>query len=255
MLTQEIGHQAYLWGADEDLIREWFGSIEKSMQTLFTIMTLSEWVGIERTLSKVVPNLLVLSFLVCYIFITSYAMMSLITGVISESLISAQSQERDFKLREMIEQQEMVLSELQRVLDTVDEDGSGIIERKEVESALYSHPEILEQLSAIDLQCTSQELLHLFDRLMSYRRRHADHEHEGLPTDEFMEAIRNLSGDAKAPAVFEVKHLVLSLELRLEESEQNADQRASHLQQEVDELKTSMKGIHDKLDILLADKR
>merc|ERR1712025_788301 len=91
-LTQLIGKQADTWDDDEAvLVTQWFGNIGRSMYTLFTVMTLAEWEQICMVIMKQFP--LVVLFFIFYIIIASYTMVSLITGVISDSLINARRED------------------------------------------------------------------------------------------------------------------------------------------------------------------
>ena len=63
-------------------VQAWFGTIGASMQTLFTVMTLSGWHEIMAAISLEVPVYVVFPLTMFYIISTSYAMMSLITGII-----------------------------------------------------------------------------------------------------------------------------------------------------------------------------
>lgn len=95
VLTQLVGHRAAAWPEDkQELIVKWFGSISASMRTMFFVMTLSDWDVIPMTLIEVLPSLPVMSAFGMYILVASYTMVSLISGIISESLIASQ---QDYK--------------------------------------------------------------------------------------------------------------------------------------------------------------
>jgi len=77
-----------LFGAD---FGEWFGTIGRSMYTLFQIMTLESWsMGIVRPVMEIYPYAWV--FFVPFILITSFAVINLFIGVIVDSL---QTQHRE----------------------------------------------------------------------------------------------------------------------------------------------------------------
>merc|ERR1719316_2547145 len=56
LCTQMIGHNAHMWGDDAQEIELWFGTIVKSMQSLFVIMTLAEWDTMVAKLATVIPR-------------------------------------------------------------------------------------------------------------------------------------------------------------------------------------------------------
>jgi len=70
---------------------EWFGSIGRSMYSLFQIMTLESWsMGIVRPVMKLYPFAWV--FFIPFILVTSFAVINLFIGVIVDSM---QAQHRD----------------------------------------------------------------------------------------------------------------------------------------------------------------
>mmetsp|Transcript_34338 Transcript_34338/g.74182 ORF Transcript_34338/g.74182 Transcript_34338/m.74182 type:complete len:356 (+) Transcript_34338:118-1185(+) len=125
MLTQSIGHQTDMWqGEDQEKVQAWFGSIPNSMQTLFLVMTLTNWEEVSTVLVKELPPSVVYCTLVLYIMVTSYTMLSLITGIISESLITAQQEYRLRKEKLFDEKKKEISYELRNFLlnDCLEED-------------------------------------------------------------------------------------------------------------------------------------
>merc|ERR1719401_574264 len=59
LLTSIVGQKAYLWNDSSEQIEQWFGSIGRSLQTQFSIMTLSGWGPLADVISQVVPAPLV----------------------------------------------------------------------------------------------------------------------------------------------------------------------------------------------------
>ena len=64
---------------------EWFGSVGRSMYSLFQIMTLESWsMGIVRPVMKVYP--FAWAFFVIFILVTSFAVMNLFIGIIVDAM-------------------------------------------------------------------------------------------------------------------------------------------------------------------------
>ena len=64
---------------------EWFGSVGRSMYSLFQIMTLESWsMGIVRPVMKVYP--FAWAFFVTFILVTSFAVMNLFIGIIVDAM-------------------------------------------------------------------------------------------------------------------------------------------------------------------------
>ncbi|CAJ1394092.1 unnamed protein product [Effrenium voratum] len=100
ILTTLVGQRSMLW-ADETTedIATWFGSIGRSMQTLFTIQTLAGWDNIANVLGTVYPSTVVVPLIVLYMMVCVFAVVGLITSVISDSFMA--SQQRELKSREL----------------------------------------------------------------------------------------------------------------------------------------------------------
>ncbi len=72
---------------------EWFGSIGRSMYTLFQVMTLESWsMGIVRPVMEVEP--LAWVFFVPFVIVTSFAVLNLFIGIIVNSLQELHAQEK-----------------------------------------------------------------------------------------------------------------------------------------------------------------
>ncbi len=63
---------------------EYFGSIGRSMFTLFQIMTLASWSDIARTLMKIYPGAWI--FFIGFIVITTFTMLNLLVGIIVNTM-------------------------------------------------------------------------------------------------------------------------------------------------------------------------
>eukprot|EP00747_Dinoflagellata_sp_TGD_P098800 gnl/TRDRNA2_/TRDRNA2_167555_c1_seq2.p1 gnl/TRDRNA2_/TRDRNA2_167555_c1~~gnl/TRDRNA2_/TRDRNA2_167555_c1_seq2.p1 ORF type:complete len:302 (+),score=49.32 gnl/TRDRNA2_/TRDRNA2_167555_c1_seq2:101-907(+) len=210
VVTQVIGHHAHWWGEDEHLVRDWFGTIPHSMETLFQFMTLSLWNEVAETLSKELPEGVVWPCFIAYLLICSYSMMSLITGVISDALISARADEESLKLAQLAENREAHLKDLKDLFGTMDSDSSGSLTCEEVKVAVESHPEILLKLEALDISIDKAQLVQLIEKLGSAE------DDATISIDMFIEALESLKGDAKASRVFDLKFALSCLEKKVD---------------------------------------
>ena len=96
------------FGAEFD---EWFGSVGKSMYSLFQIMTLESWsMGIVRPVMIVYP--LAWVFFVPFILITSFAVLNLFIGIIVDAMQQQNSDNGQ-------EQSNTLLEELVKTQQTV----------------------------------------------------------------------------------------------------------------------------------------
>ena len=73
---------------------EWFGSIGRSMYSLFQIMTLESWsMGIVRPVMKTYPYAWV--FFITFILMTSFAILNLFIGIIVDAMQSQNTEEEE----------------------------------------------------------------------------------------------------------------------------------------------------------------
>eukprot|EP00928_Gymnodinium_smaydae_P070317 TRINITY_DN54179_c0_g1_i1.p1 TRINITY_DN54179_c0_g1~~TRINITY_DN54179_c0_g1_i1.p1 ORF type:complete len:530 (-),score=109.61 TRINITY_DN54179_c0_g1_i1:200-1789(-) len=202
LLVQCIGNKAELWeGEDEDHIVAWFGSIPRAMQTLFQIMTLSDWDIISITLAKVLPAWTVYGGFVCYILITSYTSSSLIIGIITDSLITAQT---DYEVRTSVKVEEkrkalsMQLRTFLMELHEDEMDENAYVPVDDLKSSLKGDSDLVAKLANIKVFIDEKGLGDLVDRTAN-----------GAPTVNiiyFVEKLTHLTGMASASQVSDLKY-------------------------------------------------
>merc|ERR1739848_83586 len=134
----------------------WFGSIGRSMYTLFMIMTLAEWDHICKVIMDQYPGAVI--FFVLYILIASYTMVSLITGVISESLITAQNEDEVHKMKAIENGRIELKYQLQKVFEAMDYDNPGCISHEEIQEVILSNPQVSAKLQSLDIDVSLEEL-------------------------------------------------------------------------------------------------
>mmetsp|Transcript_14836 Transcript_14836/g.32708 ORF Transcript_14836/g.32708 Transcript_14836/m.32708 type:complete len:487 (-) Transcript_14836:247-1707(-) len=212
MLTQAIGHDPTWQGtAEEDKIQMYFGSIPNSMQTLFVIMTLTAWDQVSEVLVTQWPPMIVYASLVLYIMVTSYTMLSLITGIISESLITAQQEYRLRKEKTMEEKKKDISFELRQFLlsDCLEEDKDehNNVNTNDLKTAMRGDTELLMKLASINIHVTEQAILSLIDKLAT---------NEIVNIDYFVDKLLNLVGVATASSVMDMKYEISKLNLKMD---------------------------------------
>merc|ERR1719253_678542 len=99
---------------------------------------------------EVFPAGPVFLFFMMYIVIASYTMVSLITGIISESLVTAKRTDEMLRIREIRAEQTEFREKLSKFLEGIDDKGSGLVTVKSVTLAIKEHPELITQLAALD---------------------------------------------------------------------------------------------------------
>jgi len=208
--TMQIGqnHQIYdeyykdSGGWDHE---EFFGTVPKSMYTLFQVLTLENWAdGIARHVLSKQPGMVL--FFVLFLMFTTFGIMNLVVGVIVENTLSA-SRNNEEKIKKMQEKERTrVLQHLRDIFLIADEDGSGTLTLEEFEAALKK-PDIENRLKLIELETkNAMELFYILD-------------HDGskeLSVDEFIGGCVRLKGTAKSKDLLAVQISVETLSKRLD---------------------------------------
>lgn len=196
-LTRVVGHNHAKWGDRSGDVEEWFGTIPKSMRTLFIVMTLAQWDEIALVISQQLPAGPVFGFFVFYILVAAYTMVSLITGVLDESLKQARSENQETKLHEIIDARDGLAGDLASLLSTFDVDGDGSLEVKEFEQTLLNDPLVLQKLAVLEINLTEENLMEIFDMLSEGTGK--------LPIETLVEGMLCVAGMASAAAVHHIQ--------------------------------------------------
>ncbi|CAE8710091.1 unnamed protein product [Polarella glacialis] len=163
VLTSLVGQRAYLWAQDSEFeVEGWFGSVGLSMQTLFKIQTLAGWSQIAAVLGEVIPSTLVVSGMVVYIMLCSFAVISLITGAISDTFMTRQRRTHKTEARELQLRRNDMTQVLAGALMSHSRSNPGTLCRFELVTALDAQP-VLEMLQDVEVKTTREDLLELYD--------------------------------------------------------------------------------------------
>jgi len=230
ILTSAVGTKAYLWESREE-IENCFGSLGRSMQTLFRLMTLTGWDHFAGVLGEVLPNAVVVPCIVLYILLVSFTTLSLVNGVIGDSFLRAQHDKEKRQQHKTERHRAAFAKALTNALSACQQNRNGYLNREGFKMALEAHPIVLTRLRQLDVHTSTDELLQLFDRLCQDSASDV-----AVEIDSLVEAITLLSGGAKSSDVFDLKYLVLAM--RRETAE-----RSSQLQYEVTQRNEEQAGL------------
>lgn len=214
LLTSTIGQKSYMWEEQASQVHMWFGSCGRSLQTLFSIMTLSGWDEIATVLSAVLPSSAVGLSIALYIMLCFFAMLSLGAGLVTHALGSVQRDE-DQRKGYALEHYRFTLAErLMSILAACDTGNDGFLTRQDYKSALEAHPAVLGHLRALEIETTIDELLVHFDRLSQ----DSGSSRKAVRIELLVEALVHLKCGASSSEVFDVKYSVAAM--RRETAEQ-----------------------------------
>jgi len=184
---------------------EYFGTIGRSMFTLFQVVTLDDWAnGIARHVISNQPAMAI--FFIAFILITSFGLMNVIVGIIVERTLATArlNEERYQRTRER--ERTRVLNHLREIFEYADKDGNGSLTVDEFRIAIRQ-PEVERKLKLIDLPVAdAEELFSILD---------CDNSGE-LSVDEFIGGCIRLKGAAKSKDLLSVQVSIQALTARMD---------------------------------------
>lgn len=210
ILTSLVGQRAFLWaGEDRISIDAWFGSVGKTMQTLFSIQTLSGWDHIAAILGEVMPLSVLVPCLVLYMMLCCFAVIGLITSVIGDSFAAAQR--RESKLCELGMQLRRceTTRAFAHLFASYARSNPSSISKPEFEAALSAAP-VEKMLQQVDVVTSNQDLLRLYDEL-GQDPAFANN----IKVEHLAEAATNLTGSAQAFSIFELKRSIQGMRFEI----------------------------------------
>jgi len=176
---------------------DYFGSVSSTMMSLFQLATRDKWGDslVEPLLDR---HLSLLFFFIVFFCCAGMALMNSIAAIVVESTLSTSktAAEKDAKERE--KQDDMVMESLRNIFHDADTDGSGELDRDELETALRTH-RVRDRLKM--LRIPLREMTMLFSLL--------DTDETGfINCDMFFRGVARLRGQARA---FDVHQLSIDL--------------------------------------------
>jgi len=211
VMTMQVGHNPMFdlyfkksGGWDH---RMFFGSVPRSMLTMFQVVTLDQWCeNIARHVITGSENKLFVLFFVVFIFCTSFGLLNLVVGIIVENTLAAARNNAEKIAQKQHEDRVRTLEALRDIFEIADADRSGTIELSEFEEVIKRR-EVKAKLLLIDIQ--AEEAIDLFQIL--------DVAGCGvLGCEEFIAGCLKLKGAAKSKDLLAVQISVESMAKRME---------------------------------------
>lgn len=221
---------------------EYFGTVPKSMFSLFQVLTTEGWAEICEASMRHQPSMWI--FFVLFISITTFAIMNVITAVIVENTLT-QADSRESDIQKKIEaDRKNALSKIYEVFKIADVDGDAEISKDEFLNALQDN-EVRANMMEVEIDMRGAE--GLFDIL--------DYDGSGkLDTAEFIEGCMRARGEAKAKDVLAVQcdlwRTKQWVQAQLEQVENSSLDSFEHLEEIVAGIKRSMTA---KLEVAKAE--
>lgn len=148
-MTVLVGYECNSTWSDWELCEDFFGSVSKSMYTMFQVMTFESWsMAIVRPV--IYERWWVLGFFLCFMMLTSFGLLNILVGVVVESTLDVSRQRREVKERD--EQCKLLqeLKALKVIFEEADQDGNGCMDLSEF-TAMIDLPEVKQKCKKLHL--------------------------------------------------------------------------------------------------------
>mmetsp|Transcript_36859 Transcript_36859/g.80840 ORF Transcript_36859/g.80840 Transcript_36859/m.80840 type:complete len:490 (-) Transcript_36859:121-1590(-) len=231
--TTRIFGQEYV---DDPLMNDWWGSVPKSMFTLFQCMTTEGWADIARHTMEYEPWSWV--FFVGYIAVTTFAIVNVLVAVMVENVVSTAIKDAEDLERQAEAERVKACGNILQVFTMADTDGNRELSASEFQAALMK-PEVKRWLAQLGIDVRQAQ--QLFDVL--------DYDTSGvLDFEEFVEGVMKARGPANAQDVLAVQYDVwrseAKLKTRIDSVGKEVESSRKEIRRQIDDLRNllSMSG-------------
>mmetsp|Transcript_16171 Transcript_16171/g.31623 ORF Transcript_16171/g.31623 Transcript_16171/m.31623 type:complete len:472 (+) Transcript_16171:52-1467(+) len=168
----------------DDTVYDRFGTVYRSMYSLFELMTLEGWDQVARPLVLAQP--LTIVFIASFIMIFTFGMLNMIVALVVEKTLEQTRQMGELQESQLKQKMCLELQEIVRVFNHSDEDGDGSLTLAELEEAL-SNSEVV-RTSVAKMGVPTEDISELYRVL--------DWSHSGaVKMKEFVEGIIKMQAE------------------------------------------------------------
>eukprot|EP00929_Paragymnodinium_shiwhaense_P021316 TRINITY_DN13935_c0_g1_i1.p1 TRINITY_DN13935_c0_g1~~TRINITY_DN13935_c0_g1_i1.p1 ORF type:complete len:834 (-),score=174.41 TRINITY_DN13935_c0_g1_i1:709-3210(-) len=154
------------WSENSDT-RKLFGTVVRSMFTLFSFVTLEGWPDTTWHLIETEPHgPLIAVCIIFFILLTNIALLNLVTATMVENLVRLTDEDMERKMEDVQIQKVVDARRLEALFMGLDESGDGILTYTEFREAIRDNPAVRKEFARLGLEITSDDVLeifHLFD--------------------------------------------------------------------------------------------
>jgi len=171
-------------------VEKYFGSMVRSMFTLFQIVTLEGWNIVARTMMDEI-GFWVCIFFILFLMFTNFVLMSLVTGVIVDNILTISSEVECYQVEHMERARIQAVHALDNSFREADLNNDGVLLLNQFRETLRgdSNSSIVVELEKLDMSIWDAEELFLV----------LDHGHRGsLSIEEYVRGCVEASGAATA---------------------------------------------------------
>jgi hypothetical protein len=205
-----------------------FGSVGTSMFTLFELMAhpnLAIYAPVWESKGEWYKIVFIAFTIVC-----SWAMLSLLTGVIAENMLQKSQARKEELSLEKEKKRRQFLERVGALFKKIDVNGDGDMSREEFDQAL---PAIMKMLEEEEVDVSTADLISVFETI--------DFDASGsIDMDEFLNGMVYLAADLRAIHVVQVQYMVMKDHVkilhRLQAISEKYDEQIRSLKRQIDDL-------------------
>jgi voltage-gated sodium channel len=223
----------------ERFLEFYFGGVDKSMLTLFQVMTLESWTnGIARPADALSPN--VMFIFLFYVWVITYGLLNMVIGVFVEHSVATAAADAEYKVAQKREEFEQNLQALKELFLETDADGSGELSLDEFQAMKTD-----QRLQLIMAELADMDEDEFFEAL--------DLDGEGsVSIDEFIKGTIRAQGQPTSLDVFIVKGNLLKVQELLADEVRDRKAKDLHIEAQVASLADAQRTILSTVDALFA---
>lgn len=239
--TMMIGHDADTF-SDPEKVRQAFGTVGKSMVTLFQFVTLDDWSFVARIVAEQEPLMMI--FFMVYILITSFTILSLLTGVVSDRILAVTREDQSTEDAEREESAHVFVQECKRLFHQADVDHHKMITKAEFEEVLQDkHAQA--KLLHLNIEIDESEIRELFDLI--------DPTNSGEITKyQFRHGLSRMKGPVQAKDLLKLRMDLDRVERQLDDLGDPRNNFAQGAHRRLDTLITEATSLEGRVDSLMS---
>lgn len=185
----------------------WFGTVPRSILTLFQLMTLDDWTDVTR-LSMDANGTWTVVFFIAFVLFTNWGLLNMVTGIMVERVVTISCGEKEKEMQREEEELMNIVENVHMLFDTVLGDlHSGGITLQDFKTACKS-PAVMRQLKNLKIPAYEAEQVFV---LMDTARTGA------IEIDRFIEGCLRIRGQPKGKHLLAVQYDVQKVWSKLSE--------------------------------------
>jgi len=168
----------------DDTVYDRFGTVYRSMYSLFELMTLEGWDQVARPLVEEQPAVVI--FVASFIMVFTFGMLNMVVAMVVEKTLEQTRKMGAYQERQLRLQMAKELMQIITVFRDSDVDGNGTLSAEELEAAFANNQSVMENLAEIGVP--AEDAMELYKIL--------DWDNSGeITVKEFVEGIAKVQAD------------------------------------------------------------